>query len=258
MSLLILLPTGNTSDNNKLTLPSDFVTMDTEGGSLRQHDGETKGGFIHQAVFPLPPFIGEVPVEELISGDVLASLVGLTAGTAFNNNEPWLHFVDPTDNKTKFISKKPYRYDLTWDQIDEVGLSYGKEITIDGKQYICRLIKGCSSDPYAGSNGYDTEGTWNSEWNRLMYPICAPTGNAAWDIVNDPSSPGLGAWAQYDQENDLYLLTHNGRYTWCQETAPNINQRIRRAGSGVCRLTIGNSYIATPDFSWRPLLELIE
>ncbi len=258
MSLLILLPTGNTADNNKLTLPPDFVTMDTEGGSLRQHDGETKGGFIHQATFPPSPFQGEVPVSELISGNALASLVGLTAGTAYNNNEPWLHFVDPVDNKTKYIAKKPYRHSISWDQLNAAGIVYGKQISIGSNQYICRLIKSGLTDPMDATAGYDTEPTHGSEWNRLMYPICALTGEAAYDVFN-PDGPQPNTWASYDQTNDLYLLTHDGRYSWCQEThSGNTNQRVRRGYYGVCRVNLFASSSATSNYGWRPCLELVD
>ncbi len=257
MSLLVLLPVGNTADNNKLTLPSDFVTMDIEGGSLRQHDGTTKGGYIHQATFPPSPFQGEVPVNELISGDALASLVGLSAGTSQFSGEPWLHFVDPIDGKTKYIAKKPFRHSLSWDQINAVDCVYGKEVTIQGKQYICRLIRGANSDPYVGSSGYDTEGTWGSEWNRLMYPICALTGNATYDVFN-PDGPQPGTWANYDQTNDLYLLTHDGRYSWCQEThSGNTNQRVYRGFNGVSRVNPVSSSVASSGYGWRPCLELV-
>ncbi len=37
-------------------------------------------------------FFGEVPVSELITGDDLATTIGLTTGISQHSNEPWLKF----------------------------------------------------------------------------------------------------------------------------------------------------------------------
>ncbi len=254
MSLLILFPTGNTAENNKLTLPPDFITMDTEGGSLRQHDGITQGGYIHHATFPPPPFQGEVPVTELINGIDLATLVGLTAGTAINDNEPWLKFYDEVDRKTKYISKKPYRYNLSWDQLNAVGIVSGKQITIGSNQYICRLIKSGTTDPMDATSGYDTEPTHGSEWNRLMYRITVGGANDAVYVT----STSLGDWAQY-MPDELGLL-NNGQHSWCQEISEfNSVNRITRNNGNISYInSFVSSNIVNLNLGWRPLLELVE
>src|SRR5690554_5978523 len=60
-------------------------------------------------------FYGEVPVSELITGDLLASTIGLTEGTVLHSNEPWLKFA--LDGKTLYVAKKPFRHSIPWDQI---------------------------------------------------------------------------------------------------------------------------------------------
>ncbi len=206
------------------------------------------------------PFKGEVGTGDFINGIELAALVSLTAGTAINTYEPWLHFVDPIDNKTKFIAKKPFRRSLSWNQLNAAGIVYGKEITIGSNQYICRLIKSGLTDPMDATVGYDTEPTWGSEWNRLMYPICAPTGNATYDVFN-PNGPQPGAWASYNQTDDLILLSSggSGSYTWCQEThSLNTGFRSLRGYNGVSGVVPNTSSNASSARGWRPLLELVE
>src|SRR5690606_22988294 len=86
-------------------------------------------------------FFGEVPVEDLVSGDALASELGLTAGTSINSNSPWLKFF--LDDKIYFVAKQPYRHSISWDNINAVGAVDGSNIIlIDGFSYRVGLLEG--------------------------------------------------------------------------------------------------------------------
>ncbi len=259
-------PVGTKEQNDLLILPLGAICIDGNE-SLRVHNGEQSGGGILELERAVElPFKGEVTVSELIDGPTLATLVGLSAGTAFNSNEPWLKFIDPIDNKTKFIAKKPYRHSISWDQLNAVGIAHGKEITIGSNQYICRLPRVLNPDKYlsetnhnyfSGNAGWNSDMTWGSEWNRLMYPICAPTGNATYDNIQDPTSPGLGAWAQYDQDNGLGLRHPGIGYTqWCIEYKSSTNVTV--GFYSVVFTELKSSNRAFNDVAWRPLLELID
>ncbi len=253
-------PVGTKEQNDLLILPQGAVTIDGVN-SIRVHNGEQLGGGViglEQAYEPPPiPFKGEVSRFDLIESNELISLVNLTAGTALGGGDDWLHFVDPVDGKTKYILKQACRRNLSWNSLNNRGLIYGKEITIQGKQYICRSIKSTIDDPYSGNpSGIDAEETWGSEWNRLMYPICAPTGNSIYDTINDPTSPGLGAWAQYDQRNELGLTVGDGRICWCQESR--VGNRITRGGTSVTNVHYRTSSYTNSVMGFRPLLELVE
>ncbi len=259
--MLHKFPVGSKEQNDLLILPQGAICIDGNE-SLRIHNGIQSGGGVIELEVAVPPpapaFKGEVHVGDLINGTDLAALVGLTAGTIIDNtdNEPWLHFVDPVDNKTKYIAKKPYRRSISWDDINAVDCVYGKTITIGDNQYICRLIKGGKTEPFTGLVGHDTEGTWGSEWNRLLYPICAPTGNPDYDNIQDPSSPGLGTWAQYDQTNDLGLMPGIGARSLCQNFHK--SSRIYRGSVGVTNSSTITPHSSIQATGWRPLLELIE
>src|SRR5699024_58431 len=134
---------------------------------------ETKEEILH----PGPPeliagdesagFYGEVPASELITGDSLASKIGLSSGTSHFSNEPWLKF--SYEGKLQYVAKKTYRYNLSWAQINALDAVYGdKIIEIDGKEYKLRLMRAANEDPASSSSGSVNH---HSEWNKLMLPI---------------------------------------------------------------------------------------
>ena len=197
-------------------------------------------------------FKGEVP---LITGDELADIIGLTDGISQFDEVPWLHFND--NGRDIYIAKKPYRHSVSWDQLNAVGAVYGsKTVTIGGKLYMVRLIKGGNGDPTTGGTyyGYNTTEHQGSEWNRYMYPIHATTHVDA----SNPNTSDMGTLAQYtDEQLHLHNNYGNGAYNWCQEVSGSgASYRVVRGYVGV---TYGrdtssgtNTYIG-----WRPLLELI-
>src|SRR5690606_28710751 len=91
-------------------------------------------------------FYGEVPANDFITGDALASMLGLTSGASQNSDEPWLKF--SIDGKTIFKSKKPFRNSISWNHIHAVNAVYGDRIiTIEGNDYKVRLMRGAENDP---------------------------------------------------------------------------------------------------------------
>ena len=54
------------------------------------------------------------------------------------------------------VASRPIKFNISWDRLNKEGLVYGKEIVIDGKPYICRLVKN-----YPGANG-----DW--EWHDIL------------------------------------------------------------------------------------------
>lgn len=204
-------------------------------------------------------FLGEVSASTFITGDALASGIGLTAGTAQHSNEPWLKFLTG-EGKTLYVAKKPFRYNLSWNHINTANAVYGdRTIEINGESFKVRLLKGAASDPTVSGGGHDLEKTWGSEWNRLMYPLVPnPTNTPTHPI----SGEGIhyGEWGNYTEAQlNVGSSGGNGRYSWCQETdAGNSGVRIVRG-------TVGLSYISLVGFSsvstlygWRPVLELID
>ena len=166
-------------------------------------------------------FYGEVDSVDFISGDDLASAIGLTAGTSQNSDAGWLKVVD--GRKMLLIAKKTFRHSISWDNINAVNAVFGRIIIIGGVKYIVRLFS-------------------SAEWDRFMYPLHTSHPNSA------PN------WAEYTDED---LLVHssygNGSYSWT--STPQSSYRVNRGYSGV-----SYSYNYSPSRSdssggWRPVLE---
>lgn len=210
----------------------------------------------------LAGFYGEVPATEFITGDALASHIGLTAGSSTNSGSGWLKF--SLDNKILYVAKQPLRHSLSWDAIYQRGAVYGvagngqfptgvprpqtTSVTINGSTFRVRLLRGSTLDPYTGAqNVSDPWQSAGSEWTQLMSNVCN---------VGVHSQPGP-KWAHYTEEQ-LGIAQGAGGYTWCQES----NQKFyyHRVVCGYWLI----SWVSTTQSDdgsvycgWRPCLELI-
>lgn len=204
-------------------------------------------------------FGGEVPASELWTGTELASLLGITEGTAQNINEPYLKWF--VDGKVILKSKKPIRHTISWNHLNEKGLVYGDKIIEDkyGNQYKVRLMRGALTDP-SKDNDPD-RGAKYSEWNRLMLPIHEQAANKTWSNPQfvEPEIPS--DWNINYTDNDLFTISSagNGSYNWCQERpAPASTGRVARGYYGVSRATWFVGSYAYSHLGWSPVLELIQ
>ena len=216
-------------------------------------------------------FFGEVPTSELITGDDLATAIGLTAGTSQFSNEPWLKFA--LDDNIIYVAKKPYRHSISWQHIYQAGAVYGTNdngynpsggnrlqdanITVDGFSLDVTLLRGTNTDPAIfTSTGWDMDYTHTSEWNRLMYPIHSGIHTDS----RNPSTPSIpyAQWATYS-DGDLIVdyRTGNGSYSWVQETQnTDTSRRFLRGYNGVTYVNGNTTTYASSIVGWRPALRL--
>lgn len=199
------------------------------------------------------PFLGEVSAADFISGDALATAIGLTVGISQHSTAGWLMFKDPVDNLTKYVAKRPLRRALSWNQIHGRGAARGtRTVTIQGKTYKVRLLKGLATLSTTAKTGFDIAETHGSEWNRLMYHISGKPFNSASNVL---TSEGIveGDWAKYS-ENDLGMVNigNVGAASWSFETG------LFRGHSGVAWLANGPVDNTHANYGWRPILELVE
>lgn len=204
-----------------------------------------------------PWFLGEVLPSELISGDELASTLGLTQGVSESPDIPWLKFLDPVDDVTKYIAKRPFRHSLSWSHLRAADVVYGERtIVINSLSYKVRLIRGVISDPNVTRTGHDVATSHGSEWNRLFYPLIP---NPYLKPMSGISGEGIvfGSWASYTEE-ELGMKSGNGRITLCQET--NLlaaNQIVTRGLHGVTHFGPATNTRSIASNGWRPVLELV-
>lgn len=203
-------------------------------------------------------YFGELASSELITGDALASLVGLTGGTSQNSTTNWLKFF--IDGKIVFVSKKNIRNSVSWDMLNAANVINGSRIiTIGQYQYRIGLLKGLNPDtsvPY--TQGYDVPSGLNSEWNRLMYPVSSDEGIQEDRQKHSQTIPNWANFPQDDSEDGLNISVGNGRYSWVQETNPtNTSYRVIRGSYSVAYLGSGTSSVTSAICGWRARLELV-
>lgn len=200
-------------------------------------------------------FYGEVPAKDFITGDELARRIGLTAGTSQYSNEPWLKF--SYLGKIEFAAKKPFRYRISWDNLNSANVVFGnKTIYIGGKTYKVRLMKGKTEGKQNDQTSSMGRINHNSEWNRLILPIHenAPSNWKYPDNVNSPTEN----WNIGYTDADLITNIDNGKgsYSWCQEYGSS-NKRLLRGGGDASYSSVNDPSIIHSICGWRPVLELI-
>lgn len=205
-------------------------------------------------------WFGEVKASELITGDELARLIGLTAGTSQYSNEPWLKFAYKGD--ILFIAKKPFRHSISWEEIEKVNAIYGDRlINHKGLKFALMLPRAIGEDvqpnPKVVSNVYNEAANYNSMWNKLMLPIHknAPSN---WRYKKNVNSPTEN-WNVGYTDADLIVESRAGKgsNSWCQEKVGNLYAILRGSGdiSDSTKFYFSSRY---PFCGWRPVLKLIE
>ena len=197
-------------------------------------------------------FYGEVTHEELINGECLAALIGLTSGTAQHSTESWLKFA--LDGKTLFVAKKTFRHSISWNNINAVNAVYGdRTVSINGVNYKIRLLRTGTENPMGGYDGVHLHG---SEWNKLMLPIHEQAEDGSW-AYKDNVEANVPYWGiDYTDADLMTRSTHgNGSYSWCQETYS--SNRVSRGIDGVSYSNYGDPLYSGRYDGWRPVLELV-
>lgn len=202
-------------------------------------------------------FYGETPTSELYSGTGLASEIGLTAGTVQHDTSPWLKFA--YEGKVLYVAKKPYRNDVSWDDINAVGAVYGgKTVSKNGNTYKVRLLRCAANDPTSwvydsgaadGTSGadYDPTEAIGSEWNELIYRIHQDT----------PTNQEGSNWTNYADSDIIVNNTGDGDGTWCQETPSyDTSRRVNRGDGSLSHFGASTSSFSHSNYGWRPVLEL--
>lgn len=198
-------------------------------------------------------FYGEVPAADLITGPSLATLVGLTAGDSINPNEPWLKFA--LGNKTLFVARKALRCNLSWVNLNALGIVTGKLVTIGERQYIVRLLDGGSSQTN-NPTGFDRIESYYTEWNRLLYHVAGkPFANSS----NTLASEGLteGDWAKYTEAQLGMVNGVAGCGSWVMKIRTNFHYGYLRGEVGVSYMRNVDNGTPSLYHGWRPCLELV-
>ena len=206
-------------------------------------------------------FFGEVTSAEMFTASGMASAVGLTEGSARNENEPWLKFA--SGGKIIFRPRKQIRSYLMWNDINKVNAVHGgpdgATVSKNGINYRVRLMRSSST----------ATGTKGSEWNKLMLPIHenAIYGNWSYpgyvesNIPVWPHKYGTGLNGMYsDKDLSTDMIYGDGSEIFQQGDAGTLSDdRVTRGGDGVSSggLWARGRLSSDGHQGWAPVLELI-
>ena len=216
-------------------------------------------------------YYGFVEALELINGSDLASLVGYTDGFSHEPNGGWFKFyVGPTaacnmhdgGPYVMYFAASSFRADVSWTGMHGVGVAQGKEISIESRPYLIRLIGGIKPNTVLeDEKGYCADNLGNdSEWNMLFYrihqdvPTCSNTSIGC-TTPDFHGGPQYGEnWANYTEDtvklNDGIHQT--GPIIWCYET--NGTKSPRRGRYGIAGHHVYSSSDDHHLYGWRPVL----
>lgn len=194
--------------------------------------------------------LGSVGNQDLIMGDSMAGYFGTVNGLITNTeltnlmnmtNGILLDDVDTDITFHKFIHKgrillipsRPIKHSISWDNIQAQNGVKGKVVTINGQEYLCRLM--------TGSRHYFTNkpSIAGGEWENLFVRFHVNNGGV---LTN----------------SDIYV-SGNGERTWCQEVhSIGLLYRVSRGGkNSVDSIDGPGQAVATTIVGWRPVLEVL-
>ena len=156
-------------------------------------------------------------------------------------------------DKTLLICDRVILVDCSWNDLNSQGYITGKEVTIDGAKYKCRVLTGGTGP--RSSNDYYSGGTpTNNEWDRFITREEVITGLPA------PVSSDLDSTQNATDLNSTHNQFWNWYYvySWCQETySGNSSYRANRGYSSARGWHYGSAALQRARLGFRPVLEVL-
>lgn len=196
---------------------------------------------------------GLLEASEFFTSSELAIACGLSGGTTLNENTRWIK--SSMNGRVFYWPMLPLRNGLSWFNLNNFGVltaAQNKRITKGGRTYRVTAFKAIG-DGYPHLNVPSTPAnTGGSDFNRLIYPMCALT----------PPGVTVTKFANYSLA-ELGLTLQPGTCFICQESSGSMYFQ-RNGGTGEVgsdpwySMQTGVSYTLADQYrGWRPLLELV-
>ena len=175
-------------------------------------------------------------------------------GNTSSDNSKKLKWIKIKDgNKILLIADRVILNTVSWDDLNGAGYINGKKITIDGQEYLCRVLTGGSNRRVSG-DGYSGGTPTNNEWDRFITNEDNIAG------LPKPTSADLDSTLDYgdlDREHNQ-LWNWWGNYSWCKEIySENSDYRVYRGSYSARVFTNYISGYRYADVGWRPVLEVL-
>lgn len=199
---------------------------------------------------------GDIPVK---AGDLSRYSFGNSRGNPLYDLR-WHHFVDLYNGFPRqiFISDRNILSGLSWDDLEKGGFVNGKEVSIDGRAYSCRILTGGAVDHEGTYNDGYENGFMPNEWDRYVMNG-TPQNNAIFE--NAPTPVSEDTQGNQSGSNEARDRQHNqewhwwNMYSWCKEVTTSGRRITRGYLSPIYRYSSG--YAAnSADFGFRPALIL--
>ncbi len=156
-------------------------------------------------------------------------------------------------DKTLLICDRVILVNCSWNDLNSQGYITGKEVTIDGAKYKCRVLTGGTGP--RSSNDYYSGGTpTNNEWDRFITREEVITGLPA------PVSSDLDSTQNATDLNSTHNQFWNWYYvySWCQETySGNSSCRANRGCNSARFWNCNDATSQSADLGFRPVLEVL-
>ena len=156
-------------------------------------------------------------------------------------------------DKTLLICDRVILVNCSWNDLNSQGYITGKEVTIDGAKYKCRVLTGGTGP--RSSNDYYSGGTpTNNEWDRFITREEVITGLPA------PVSSDLDSTQNATDLNSTHNQFWNWYYvySWCQETySGNSSYRAIRGYTSARYWGYDNATDQDAFLGFRPVLEVL-
>jgi hypothetical protein len=174
----------------------------------------------------------------------------------------WHMFYDLINGKPSLIliSDRGLVASPSWDHINGSGFVFGKTQTIDGQNYLCRVLTGGAANRLGGSSAIYDGGLLPNEWDRYVMNGVDQDG-PFFPGAPEPESADYQSGVQ--QNNAARRRKHNqawhwiSSYTWCQETViDSPNRRVLRGSNSARYWEPINRTWGNARYVWRPVLVL--
>ena len=156
-------------------------------------------------------------------------------------------------DKTLLICDRVILVNCSWNDLNSQGYITGKEVTIDGAKYKCRVLTGGTGP--RSSNDYYSGGTpTNNEWDRFITREEVITGLPA------PVSSDLDSTQNATDLNSTHNQFWNWYYvySWCQETySGNSSYRANRGYNSARYWNYNYATYQNANLGFRPVLEVL-
>lgn len=153
-------------------------------------------------------------------------------------------------SKKLLVADRNILNSVTWNELDALDLIFGKEIKIDGQDYLLRVLTGGEERREGGTGGSDAGGKLPNEWDDIIGNLGSYTG------LPTPTATDLSGYNQSGPHNQFWNW-HQIR-SWAQETY--LHNTAHRANRGY-NSALYFGYSAATDRSagigWRPVLEVL-